>query len=88
MYGYDSPEMKPPLTTPHRAAIIAQAIIAKNVLSGLVLGKLVNLECFHFDKYGRILANLWSIEPVEINWRMTPNVLINEYMRRNSPLKT
>ena len=44
MSGYDSPEMKPRLNNPNRAAIIKEARRAKDVLSELILDKIVVLH--------------------------------------------
>lgn len=51
--GYDSPEIKSTDEVEKK-----YAIIAKQVLSQLVLNKIVLLRCNDFDKYGRILADI------------------------------
>lgn len=63
MYGYDSPEMKPPLGTnkkeeKERDKIIENALLAKKYLAELILNKWIILECGNFDKYGRILGKI------------------------------
>lgn len=54
MYGYDSPEMKTknPIEKDY-------ALRSKNIISELIFNKIVKLECFKYDKYGRILANVF-----------------------------
>jgi endonuclease YncB( thermonuclease family) len=57
-YGYDSPEMKPPLALENREHAIKKANEAKDYLSSLVLNKIVHLQVHGFDKYGRFLATV------------------------------
>ena len=59
MEGYDSPEMKPLLTTINRNKEIENAIKAKEALEKLVLNKIVILECGKWDKYGRLLGKIY-----------------------------
>ena len=59
--GYDSPEMKPRLNIKNREEHIEKAKAAKNRFIELVsVYELVYLECFKFDKYGRVLVNIYS----------------------------
>jgi len=62
--GYDTAEMKPKLSVPNRAHEVELAHKAKDRLTEL-LGKhdskLVKVECLDFDKYGRILINVWNM---------------------------
>jgi len=74
--GYDSPEMKPLLNNPNRDKEKELALIAKNRLIELLnKNKLVKVECFDFDKYGRILIKVYNIddETLSIN-----DIMINE----------
>ena len=50
MFGYDSPELKPPLKLANRDQIIEKANAAKEALSKLVSNKIVNLHVHGFDK--------------------------------------
>lgn len=62
--GYDSPEMKPSLSNPNREKEKAMAILAKNRLIELLSkheSGLVFIECFEFDKYGRILVKVYNM---------------------------
>ena len=49
--GYDSPEMKSKNILEKK---FAQR--SKEYLGNMILGKIVNIECGDFDKYGRILG--------------------------------
>lgn len=61
--GYDTPEMKPSLKNPNREKEKEMAKKAKERFIEL-LGKgkdgLVEVECFEFDKYGRILVKVYN----------------------------
>jgi micrococcal nuclease len=73
MYGYDSPEMKPRLNVPDRAIQIKAAHVAKAALEQLIQQKdqLIQLHCGVFDKYGRILGNVF-VGDLDINeWMIT-----------------
>ena len=71
MYGYDSPEMKPPLKQENREAIIDNAKKAQAFLASIILNKVLLAERikhpkhenkFLKDKYGRILVQLYAID--------------------------
>jgi len=62
--GYDSPEMKPSLSNPNRDKEKALALNAKNRFTELLTkheSGLVFVECFEFDKYGRILVRVYNM---------------------------
>jgi endonuclease YncB( thermonuclease family) len=62
-YGYTSPELKPSLSLENRDEIIKLANDARNKFIELTSkseNKLVTLECFEFDNYGRILVNVYN----------------------------
>ena len=62
--GYDSPEMKPPLKNENRLHEKELALKAKNRFIELISKhetKLIKIECFDFDKYGRILVNIYNL---------------------------
>ena len=72
--GYDTAEMKPKLNVPNREQIIQLAHLAKSRFIELLQkhpSKLVKIECLDFDKYGRILVNVWN---------MVDNKSINQIM--------
>jgi endonuclease YncB( thermonuclease family) len=61
--GYDTAEMKPPLSHVNREHEIELAHKAKERFTELLLKhktQLVEVECFEFDKYGRILVRIWN----------------------------
>tara|TARA_B100001093_G_scaffold331828_1_gene316850 strand:+ start:298 stop:756 length:459 start_codon:yes stop_codon:yes gene_type:complete len=62
MYGYDSPEMKPPKNKPGREKEIKKAKEAKQFLQDNIDKKRLIIEFLEFDKYGRALGNLYIIE--------------------------
>jgi len=57
--GYDSPEMKPRLNIENRADIIVKAKLAKTRLQELT-NVCIRIKCLEFDKYGRLLAELYT----------------------------
>jgi len=62
--GYDTAEMKPSLKDENRLEQKELAHKAKDRLIEL-LGKhetkLIKIECLDFDKYGRLLINIWNM---------------------------
>lgn len=61
MYGYDSPEMKPPLARRNRDQEKKDAIVARDALREKVLNKIVLVYCGRFDLYGRLLATIYTL---------------------------
>ena len=78
MYGYDSPEMRPPRDDPNRYNIKEAAVQAKIKLSEMINQKIVELDCGGFDKYGRLLATVHLRE----NCCKT-SIDVNQWMIRN-----
>ena len=70
MFGYDSPEMKPPKSDPNRDSIKANAILARTKLWTLLTNENTGMSDKHnivfpviigdFDKYGRLLVSAFS----------------------------
>ena len=58
-FGYDSAEMKPLLSNKNRLKIINKAKSDKERFSELLKDGLITIECGHFDKYGRILVEIY-----------------------------
>jgi endonuclease YncB( thermonuclease family) len=77
MLGYNCAEMKPPKTDPEYDAIKAKAIAARDYLRSLILGKVVFIQCFDYDKYGRILANVY------LDHTLADQVCVNQMMIAN-----
>lgn len=62
--GYDSPEMKPSLANPNRDQEKLLAFAAKKRFIDLLAkspDKNVLFKCHHFDKYGRLLVEIWNL---------------------------
>ena len=75
--GYDSPEMKPPLKNENRLHEKELALKAKERFTELISKhetKLIKIECFDFDKYGRILVNVYNL----IDEKSVNNMMIEE----------
>ena len=62
MYGYDSPEMHPRKNIINRDYVIQKATLAKDFMKDLVLDKICIFESMGYDKYGRLLGNLYLSE--------------------------
>jgi len=61
--GYDSPEMKPLLSNPNREEEKRLASAAKNRFIELLSkhpDKTIFIKCQEFDKYGRLLVEIWN----------------------------
>jgi endonuclease YncB( thermonuclease family) len=78
MNGYDSPEIRPSKKLENRDEIKKKAIEAKKYLKSLIMNdnQLVYLKCFDFDKYGRLLGEIY------INKNDTESV--NDLMIKNN----
>ena len=64
MNGYDTPEMRPSKKLPNRDEIKKKAIQSRDFLKSLVCNEnqLVYIKCGEFDKYGRLLGELFINE--------------------------
>jgi hypothetical protein len=75
--GYDSPEMKPSLSNPNRTVEKNLAHKAKDRFIELVTKhpeKNIFIKCHEFDKYGRLLVEIWNyVDKESIN-----SIMINE----------
>ena len=61
LVGIDTPEIKSKNTAEKE-----KAVIIRDYLRGLILDKIIILDCLEFDKYGRLLGNIY-IEGSEIS---------------------
>lgn len=79
-YGYDSPEMKPLKSKPNRDEEKRKAIEAREAFKEITNwnNSLVTLKMMKFDKYGRILVNVYKGE-ININKWMIDNGYGYEY---------
>tara|TARA_B100000886_G_scaffold330008_1_gene279987 strand:- start:517 stop:957 length:441 start_codon:yes stop_codon:yes gene_type:complete len=64
MNGYDTPEMRPSKKLPNRDEIKQKAIQSRDFLKSLIFNneQLVYLKCGKFDKYGRLLGEIYINE--------------------------
>ena len=64
MNGYDTPEMRPSKKLPNRDEIKQKAILSRDFLKSLIFNneQLVYLKCGKFDKYGRLLGDIYINE--------------------------
>lgn len=75
MNRYDSPEMKPSKSLENRLEIKERAIESKNYLKSLIYNspeQLVYLKCGGFDKYGRLLGDIFinKYDEITVNQQM------------------
>lgn len=78
LLGINSPELRPSRTLENRDEIIANAKKSRDYLAGLILNKIVYLQCGSFDSFGRILAYIY-LSDVELIMKDTANT-VNEKM--------
>ena len=64
MNGYDTPEMRPSKKLPNRDEIKQKAIKSRDFLKSLIFNEdqLVYIKCGEFDKYGRLLGDIYINE--------------------------
>ena len=83
MNGYDSPEIRPLLKLKNRDEIKKKAIEAKDYLKSLIMNEnqLVYLKCSKFDKYGRVLGDIFinKYDTKSVNEIMIDNDYAYEY---------
>jgi len=79
-YGYDSPEMRPLKSKPDRDKEKLLAIQARDAFKTVTdwENSLITLEMLEFDKYGRILVNVYK-KKLHINQWMIDNGYGYEY---------
>lgn len=80
MLGYNSPEMKPRKDSPERLEEKKLAVAARDALIGRILGTVVYMVCDKFDKYGRPLVTLYTLEGENINGWMINSGYGKPYM--------
>ena len=57
--GIDTPEIKPLKTIPNRELHVECGIKCREYLKSKILNKIVDVQCYEFDKYGRVLADIY-----------------------------
>ena len=70
MEGYDTPELKPRLNIENRLDEIEKANKAKQELEKLIFNQIVFLHCGGWDKYGRLLATIYTQTKINVNQYM------------------
>ena len=79
MMGYDCPELRTKNATEKKFGYRSKEIMQK-----LILDKLIKLECLDFDKYGRILGQIYIFDSknneINVNKFMVDNHLGFNYM--------
>lgn len=83
MLGYDSPEMKPKKTAPHRELEIQAGQVAKQQMIILTQNKLVWVRFTKEEKYGRLMGELFDIDVNSPDHFQGTENNINEYMIKN-----
>lgn len=78
MNGYDTPEIRPRLNVENRKEVINKAKEARDYLKDLVKDKLVYLKCGKFDKYGRLLADIYVGDGENKLW-INKDMIDNKY---------
>ena len=61
--GYDAPELKPKKDKPLREFNVTAAKICRDYLKQQILGEIVWVKFCREDKYGRLMGNLYFIDP-------------------------
>lgn len=74
MMGYDAPEL--------RGDTKPNGIIVRDLLRDKILNKCVFINCLGFDKYGRLLANLYEIDVNECIVKQDTS--INEFILKQT----
>ncbi len=77
MLGYDTPEMRPRKDVIERDAEIAKAKAARDYLKSLIMNpdQLIYVKCHEFDKYGRLLGEVFinQEDSISVNQMMIDN---------------
>jgi endonuclease YncB( thermonuclease family) len=78
--GYDCAEMKPKKDDPNRDQEKALALKAKNRFIELIGGpdSIVKIKCLDFDKYGRILGYIYSLDSDITHEESINSIMIRE----------
>ena len=68
----NTPELKPAIVTEDRANIVAKAKAARDFLASEILGKIVWVDIKGFEKYGRLLCDIYAAPQgaISVNQKM------------------
>lgn len=80
MYGYDSPEIRPLRTLPNRDLHIKAGIYVKEYLINHLLNKIIWVKFNKEEKYGRLMGELYYINPDNENQFTGQEININKMM--------
>lgn len=80
MLGYDSPEMKPLKTIPNRDLHIQAARVARKYLHDTIIDQIVWVHFVQEEKYGRLMGELFMIDPHHPNYFTGKEKSINATM--------
>ena len=68
LIGLDTPELRPSRKLPNREEEIKKAKESRDYLKSILLtnneSKLFYLKCYDFDKYGRLLGEIFNYQPI------------------------
>lgn len=80
LYGIDTPELRPSKSDPNREIEIKKAKQAKDFVEKFLAPNqyICDVECFNFDKYGRLLVKIWVLG-TQLNHALVSNNLAKEY---------
>jgi len=57
--GIDTPEIKPLKTMENRELHVECGLKCREYLKSKILNKIVEIQCYDFDKYGRVLGDIY-----------------------------
>ena len=87
MNGYDTPEMRPSKSLPNRDEIKKNAVASRDYLKSLIMNEsdqLVYIHCGDFDKYGRLLGEIYVNNPTIQSNDQEENPSVNSLMVKNN----
>lgn len=74
--GIDTPELRTKSSEEKN-----KAIISRDMLRNLILNKIITIDCKKFDKYGRIIADIYDEHGVNVNQWMLENNFAQPYSK-------
>ena len=85
MNGYDTPELKSNFESEYKV----HAKACSNILRNLILNRTVILQCYSYDKWGRVLADVYisNYPPSILDFQTHPDkyINVNKWMLANTP---
>jgi len=74
--GIDTPELRTKSLEEKN-----KAIVSRDMLRSLILDKIITIDCKNFDKYGRIIADIYDVNGNNINKWMLENNFAQPYSK-------